>query len=401
MTSSDASERMVSAAYDFLAPQHIALGWGRRAELPELARPLGRRAMLVHGSRTLEAGGQLAAIVQSLQEGGIEVLPVGQAISEPTVALVDEVTQRLRHRGATRGDFVLAIGGGSALDLGKAAAAMCTQAGFLTVQDYLEGVGTGRQLHETPLPMLAMPTTGGTGSEATKNAVISSHNPPFKKSLRADAMLPRVVLIDPELSAGVSPQTTAYTGMDAITQCIESYVSRRATPIAQALSAEGLRAALPSVAEAVEQGTSRRARECMAHAALLSGLALANSGLGLAHGVAAALGIHADVPHGLACAVMLPAALRVNREASRRRLAQLARLALDVRTDDDDAAADALVDCIMSLGRQLNIPARLSELGVRGEQLPAIARSSRGNSMSGNPRQLNDNELVELLESLL
>src|SRR5262249_50269566 len=152
--------------------------------------------------------------------------------------------------------------------------------------------------------------------EATKNAVISSIEPPFKKSLRSDLMVPRVVLVDPELSVSVPPAVTAQTGIDAITQLIESYISRRATPIPRAMAVQGLQLALPAIGEAFENGNSRPSREAMSHAALLSGMALANSGLGMAHGVAAALGVHCNVPHGLACAVMLPVALRVNREVA-------------------------------------------------------------------------------------
>ena len=171
-----------------------------------------------------------------------------------------------------------------------------------------------------------MPTTAGTGAEATRNAVISSYDPPFKKSLRDDRILPRIALIDPELTVRVPPEVTAASGMDAITQLIESYISRKAQPIPQALAVQGLLLAVPAIAEAVENGRSRPARERMSHAALLSGLALANSGLGLAHGIAPALGIHCRVPHGMACAVMLPSALRINRDVRQAELATLARL---------------------------------------------------------------------------
>src|ERR1019366_687253 len=173
-----------------------------------------------------------------------------------------------------------------------------------------------------------------------KNAVISLDHPPVKKSIRSPLMVPKIVLVDPELTVSVPPDTTAWTGMDAITQCIESYLCRFAQPIPQALAVEGLRQALPNVSEAVRDGASRPAREAMAHAALLSGMALANSGLGLAHGLAAALGVYAKVPHGLACALMLPVALRVNRTVAERPLADLARQTLNVGSLGDAGAAD-------------------------------------------------------------
>jgi alcohol dehydrogenase class IV len=246
-----------------------------------------------------------------------------------------------------------------------------------------------------------MPTTGGTGTEATKNAVISSYDPAFKKSLRDERMVPRVVLVDPELSVGVSPATTAWTGMDAITQLIEAYITKNARPIPQALCLEGLRLALPMVERAVRDGADREAREAMAQAALFSGMALANSGLGLAHGVAAALGVHCRVAHGLACAVMLPTAVRINRDVSRESLARLARYALDLRDFDDAAAVATLVETIDGLCSRLNVPRRLNELGVTRDQLPALVAGSHGNSLNGNPRPIDDAELAQLLETLL
>ncbi len=387
--------------YDFFAPQQIVFGWGRRRDLGTLARRWGRRALIVEGSRTLAASGAMAEIAALLRSAGIESVTLAAISHEPQVADVDASVRRLRELGAGPGDLLLAVGGGSAIDLAKAASALATNRESDTVKDYLEGVGRGLKICQPPLPLVAMPTTGGTGTEATKNAVISSYDPPFKKSLRSELMVPKLVLIDPELSIGVPPQTTAWTGMDAITQLIESYVSRFASPIPQALAAEGLRRALPALAEAVRDGASRPARESMAHAALLSGMALANSGLGLAHGVAAALGVTARVPHGLACAVMLPVALRVNYEISRGGLAELARLTLAGSWSDDARAARAFIDRIERLAEEVGVPKRLSQLGVRRDQIGELVAGSRGNSMNGNPRQLDDEQLTRLLEELL
>ena len=278
---------------------------------------------------------------------------------------------------------------------------MATNRKSSTVKDYLEGVGTGLQLTEEPLPLFAIPTTAGTGSEATKNAVISCYAPAFKKSLRSDRMVPRIVLVDPELHASVPPTTTAYTGMDAITQLIESYVSVRAAPIPQALCLQGLALAAPSIVRAVKNGGDRDAREKMAHAALLSGIALANSGLGMAHGVAAALGVHVKGAHGLACAVMLPVAMRVNREVREAELARLGEAICERRASSVSAAADAAVERIEQLCAETGIPRRLSEIGVQRADLPAIVKSSYGNSMSGNPRKLSEEELAAIMERML
>ncbi|HKD36744.1 MAG TPA: iron-containing alcohol dehydrogenase, partial [Pirellulales bacterium] len=291
------------------------------------------------------------------------------------------------------------------IDLAKATAAMATNGDGASVRDFLEGVGRGLSIDRPPLPLLAMPTTGGTGSEATKNAVISSRDPTFKKSLRSDRTIARVVLVDPELSMSVPPNVTAHTGMDAITQLIERFISRRAQPIPRALAVDGLRRALPAIVEVVRDGGSRRAREAMAHGALLSGIALANSGLGMAHGVAAALGVVCNVPHGLACAVMLPAALQANREVAVRDLAELHWLTGDDRSQQSTRnvtdAARAFVERIEQICRRIGIPRRLGEIGGRAEQIPELVQQSRGNSMNGNPRDVSDDELTKILTDML
>ena len=391
------------SAYDLLAPQRIVFGWGRRREVGRWARTLGTRAFVVSGSRTLESSGQLGTLYDDLREAGVEVVELGVISREPLVEDVDTFTGRIRAaRADTRdGDVVIGIGGGAAIDLAKAVSAMATNTGSATVKDYLEGVGAGLQLNTDPLPTVAVPTTAGTGSEATKNGVISNHEPPFKKSLRSDRMVPRVAIVDPELSVSLPPETTAHTGMDALTQLIESYISRRAQPIPQALALEGLRVGAPCLSDAVHNGSHREVREAMAHAALLSGLALANSGLGMAHGVAPALGIHCDVPHGLACAVMLPATLRANLGVRERELATVGEILTGRRFTNQLEAARYCVEKIEELCENIGIPSRLGSVGVSAVDIPAIVKSSRGNSMNGNPREISDEELTTILEGML
>lgn len=389
-------------AYDFVAPWKIVFGWGRRREVGRLAAALGRRAFVICGAQALIDRGAIAELTALLQAEGIPAILAETIEHEPEVDDVDRVAAALRRHGAARGDLVLAVGGGAAIDLGKAVAALATNLQSPTVRDYLEGVGSGLVLSEDPLPVLAMPTTAGTGAEATKNAVISCYDPPFKKSLRDDRLVPRIALVDPELTVSVPPAVTAASGMDAITQLIESFLSRRARPIPQALAKQGLKMAFPAIAAAVRDGTDRDARERMSHAALLSGLALANSGLGLAHGVAPALGVHCRVPHGAACALMLPAALRVNRHVRQSELAELAHLLVGRGpSSTPDAAVDALIEAVERLCDEVGVPRRLSQVGVRPEQISAIVQSARGSSMSGNPRELSDAELTAILEDLL
>src|SRR5262245_20784455 len=209
--------------YDFLAPGRIVFGWGRLVEVGSLAAGLGKRAFIVCGSRSLVRSGALAQLEGHLRKAGVEPRTLETLTREPRIEDVDRTVASLPAPAA--GDLIVGLGGGSALDLAKAVAAMATNRRSPTVRDYLEGVGSGLSLENDPLPVLAIPTTAGTGSEATKNAVISSDDPPFKKSLRSDRMVPRAVLVDPQLTASAPPPVTAHSGMDALTQLIESYLS--------------------------------------------------------------------------------------------------------------------------------------------------------------------------------
>jgi alcohol dehydrogenase class IV len=388
--------------YDFICPQRIVFGWGRRSEVGVLASSLGRRAFLVSGLPEEIGKLFLKDIGEALHKEGIELATAANILHEPEVEDVDRIAEHLRREKAGSGDLVLAVGGGAAIDLAKAAGAMATNKQSSTVKDYLENVGRELKIVNPPLPVLAMPTTAGTGAEATKNAVISSYDPPFKKSLRDDRLMPRIALVDPELTVSLPANVTAASGMDAITQLIESYISRKARPIPQALALQGLKMAIRAIVEAVEKPASRPAREAMAHAALLSGIALANSGLGMAHGVAAALGIHCRVAHGAACAVMLPVALRVNSELCGEDLARLCHAVFgrSSSTSQHDAV-EVLIREIENICDRVGVPRRLGQLGVLPEQIPMLVKSSRGSSMSGNPWELSDEELTEIMASIM
>lgn len=387
--------------YNLITPGPIRFGWGRRREAGQAGAALGRRAMIICGSRTLAASPMLGEVESSLAAAGVEPHRLITISHEPRVDDVGEAVRLLLSKQAGSGDFLLAIGGGAAIDLAKASAAMCTQEASQDIRDYLEGVGRELPLERDPLLIMALPTTGGTGSEATKNAVISSNHPPYKKSLRSERLLPRAVIVDPELAVSLPPAATSQAGMDAITQLIESFISRRAQPVTDALCLAALPGAIDALPVAFADGANRQAREALAHAALMSGVALANSGLGVAHAVAAALGIHAGVPHGLACAVMLPAALAVNRPVCEAKLAIIGQRITGRTYSDRSAAADATIEQIDRLSQTLKIPRGLSELGVRREQLPALVQGSHGNSLNGNPRGLSDDELYHLLEQML
>ncbi|MAV35599.1 MAG: alcohol dehydrogenase [Planctomycetaceae bacterium] len=380
-------------AFDLLVPSRLLFGWGRRCELPSMAPLLGSRCFAIVGSQTLLREG-LFAEIRSLINTASNVAEPPQIISrEPLVEDVDQAVLRARECGA---DFILGIGGGAAIDLAKAVAAIAPQDEAYSVIDYLEGVRRELPLVQPSLQTLVMPTTAGTGSEATRNAVISSVAPRYKKSLRAASMMPDIALVDPELTVTTPPEITLHSGMDALTQCIESYLSCRASSFTRPLALEGFHHAWTALPIVMREPSSRPAREAMSFAALLSGISLTNSGLGMAHGVAAALGVHAQIPHGLACAAMLPVALQTNLECSRPRLQQLdvARRGPFV---SEPGSAEALIEAVISLCQRTGIPQRLRELGVSVDQLNAIVTSSSRNSMRANPRPIEDPELLEIL----
>ncbi len=347
--------------YSLLLPREIIFGWGVRTRLGELAGVLGKRVLLVTGGRSLQQSGLLKEILDNLNAAGLQVELVGQIVSEPAIEDVDELTASMLRAQAGAGDVVIGIGGGAVLDLAKAGAAMITNARGRSVREFLEGVGQGATITTAPLPFIAVPTTAGTGTEATKNAVISVSDPACKKSLRSPLMVPAVALVDPELTMSCPFEITAHSGMDAITQLLESYISHRANRVTRALCLDGLQGIPTALLQATKPGNAaqaRASRERMSYAALMSGMALANSGLGFAHGVAAALGALCNIPHGLACATLLPTALRVNwncvPEADWQRLA----MAMRDESDRSPVVGQQVDDMVCLLHRSLGISAR-------------------------------------------
>jgi alcohol dehydrogenase class IV len=405
--------------YDLTIPPSIRFGWGRLQELPEVVLGLGKRLLLVVGRTSFIASGAERIICQALTEAAIDWKVVATSTSEPTVAEVAAAA-----RGIAAEDLsdavVVAIGGGATIDLAKAAAALAANIDArhlpqdqddweVTVVDHLEGVGRQLPIRCAPPPLVAIPTTAGTGAEATRNAVISCPRRGFKKSMRSPLMVPRAVIVDPQLTRSAPARVTAASGLDAITQLIESYVSRAATSVTRPLAASALAGAMRALPVVVQTAGAddpvgeheRIAREAMCHASLLSGIALANSGLGLAHGVAPALGIACGASHGEACAVMLPAAVRVNLEQEASSYAELERRMHAAASREDLAAAAAFLERVEKLCDAVGVPRRLSELGVEPSMIRWLAEHSGGNSMRGNPVPMTPETLTPVLESLL
>ena len=362
----------------------------------ENAVELGQRALIVSSQGALARSGVLSKLEAQLQARHIQFVYFNQIVTEPTVELIDQGVDLAR---TSRCDMVICIGGGSNIDAGKAIAGLVTNGGYCV--DYLEGVGRGKTIRKPALPCLAIPTTAGTGAEVTKNAVIASRDQKFKKSIRSSLLVPRVALIDPDLTMSLPPKQTAFSGMDALTQCIEAYVSKKAQPMTDILALEGIRRGGRSLLKVYENGVDSVARTDMAMCSLLSGLALANSGLGAAHGIGAALGALFRVPHGLACAMMLAPVMGINFDANLSKFATIGQILTGGSRGSQRDDADAAVKFIENLTRQLHIPSRLGEIGVTPETVELLARKSAGSSMSGNPKELSDSDLVNLFTRML
>jgi alcohol dehydrogenase class IV len=389
--------------FDFVAPQSILFGAGRFRELGDVVGRFGDEAWLVTGGAGITACGGREVVERMLAEAGIATTWVGASAGEPTVADVATVLGGLPPRDRRR-PVIVAIGGGSTIDLAKAVAAMATniEPGETdpeqAVLDRLEGVGRGLPIRVPPLPTVAVPTTAGTGAEATRNAVVSCPRRRFKKSMRSPLLVPRAAIVDPGLTVSCPRGVTAASGIDAITQLIESFVCRFRAPVPRALVLDALPRALEALPQVLADGGDLEARAAMSHAALLSGMALTNSGLGMAHGVAAALGIECGTPHGVACALMLPVAVGVNRPSCRDDFATLERAIDSGAARDSEAAADAFVRRIDRLCDAAGTPRRLADVGLARDRLPWLAANSGGASLRGNPVEMSPEVLGTVLE---
>ncbi len=382
--------------FEFASAAQIIFGPGTLPEAASAARSAGSRVLLVTG----RSGERAAPLREKLITCGLAVEEFRVA-GEPSLATVREGVEQARRAGC---DVVVAFGGGSALDAGKAMAALLTNPG--DVLDYLEVIGAGKQLERPAAPFIAVPTTAGTGAEVTRNAVLFSPEHRVKASLRSRFLLPRLALVDPELTLDLPPAVTAATGLDALTQLIEAFVSVRANPLSDGFCREGIPRAARSLVQAFRHGHDLEARTDMALASLLSGLALANAGLGAVHGFAAAIGGMFPAPHGAVCAVLLAPVMKANLEALRaRRLGHPALARYDevarLLTGDEVAQAGDGIDWVRRVTSELAIPG-LRRYGVGETHFAEIvARAARASSMRGNPIPLAGDELIAILGAAL
>ncbi|MBW2260722.1 MAG: iron-containing alcohol dehydrogenase [Deltaproteobacteria bacterium] len=381
------------AGLTFRSAGEIVFGRGTLERIGGIAAGLGSRAMVVRGGRHLDASRNIARLEALLGDTGVEAI-FFTVRGEPDVEVVDGAAEAAR---GARCDLVIGIGGGSALDAAKAVAGLLTSGG--SALDYMEVVGRGRTIDRPAAPLVAVPTTAGTGTEVTKNAVITSREKSFKASMRSPHLVPAVALVDPALTDFMPRRVTAATGLDALTQLVEAYVTRKANPLTDALALQGITLASRSLVRACDNGDDHEARDDMALAALLSGLCLANAGLGAVHGFAAPLGAAFPVPHGVACAALLPHVMEANVAALRREdaggpaLARYDRVAVALGAGD----ADGAVALARELVQKLEIPP-LSRYGIgEGDVAVLVERARQASSMKGNPVALGDKVLADVL----
>jgi len=380
------------SSFEFATANKIIFGAGKINGLADQLKGRAKRLLLVCGNSSDAI--PLVREILSAQDIPFDKFHVH---GEPTVDTASEgVLAALEHRA----DMVIGLGGGSVLDAGTAIAALATNRG--DIFDYLEIIGKGQPLTNAPLPYIAIPTTAGTGTEVTRNAVLESPRHGVKVSLRSPLMLPSLALVDPELTYSLPPEITASSGLDALTQLIEPFVSVKANPMTDAICREGMRHAAQSLRQAYHNGADASAREGMALASLFGGMALANAALGAVHGFAGPLGGMLHAPHGAICARLLPLVMEANIKALESR--QAGHIAIEryieiaqIVTGNKNASAQDGVKWVSDLVRELNIPS-LSAHGMNESQIPeAVEKTLNASSFKGNPIALSEGELREIL----
>ncbi len=382
--------------FEFATAARIVFGPGAVRQVPAAAGELGSRVLIVTG-RSVDRASPLAAALDS--KGFATVFQPIEG--EPEIDAIQSAVENAR---TERCDLVIAFGGGSAIDAGKAIAALLTNTG--DPLDYLEVVGRGQALSNPSAPFIAIPTTAGTGSEVTRNAVLASREHHVKASLRSPHMLPRLAVVDPDLTLDLPPAITASTGLDALTQLIEPYVSTRANAMTDMFCTEGIRRVAKSLMRALRSGSDLVARTDMSMASLLGGLSLANAGLGVVHGFAAPIGGGYPAPHGAVCAALLPHGMDANIRALRERAdgsPALERYVAVARmlTGSPDATAEDGVAWVSQIVKQLGIPA-LTAYGMTPADLESIVdKAAKASSMKANPIVLKREELLGVVSSAL
>lgn len=378
---------------EFYAPGKIIFGPGGLSQVGTEAKRLGNKVLIVLGRNAMRKSGALDRLTHLLKEQNLEYIIYENNPSDPTAETVDTGASLARKESC---NLVIALGGGSVLDAGKAISAMVTNKG--SVADYQEIEGKGKKFQNKPIPFIAIPTTSGTGSEATRNAVITNTKLDLKKSIRDPWLIPKVALVDPELTLSLSPHITAICGGDALTQCIESYLGKKSQEITDVLALHAIGLISKSLVKTVKEGKNLEARKDMAMAALLSGFCLSNSGLGVAHALSHPLGVYYKIPHGLSCTVLLPYVMEYNLPVVTKKLVKIAKyLGENISSLSETEAAKRGVENIKEILSAVGIKNNLSEWKIKEKDFPQLIKGARGGSLNNNPRDTSDEDLIKLL----
>lgn len=384
-------------SFRFASSPEIHFGEGMLHMLPQLISRFGKHAFLLTGARSFRESPFFKGLTQALTKAEINFEIIGIA-EEPSPMLIDGMASKFRR---ITPNVVVSIGGGSVIDAGKALSAMLPT--MHSVYEYLEGVGTGKQHPGTKVPFIAVPTTAGTGSETTKNAVLSDVGKAgFKRSIRHNNFVPDIALVDPELTLSCPPNVTAACGLDALTQLIEAYVSLNASPLTDSIAISGLQEMNDALLRAYKNPSDLEARIRMSYASLMSGLALANAGLGVVHGFASVIGGYREIPHGVICGTLLAKSVHVNirklEELSPGSFAleKYANVARLLSPNNNNAVIDSphsLAALLEDWTKQLRIP-KLHEYGMKENDIERIIEET---GIKQNPVELGRDELEEIL----
>ena len=367
-------------------PDKALFGYGTRNEIPGIAAELGERVLFVTGKRSLKSSGMLNELVDGAKAAGLETVVFSQVEAEPLVETVDRARDVLLDEDV---DVLVAVGGGSALDVGKAAAALVDS------EEPTAAHLAGAEMPADGIPIIAAPTTSGTGAEVTPNSVLKDLASGTKASIRGANLLPVAAIVDPQLTMGAPPQVTAHSGLDAFTQALEAYTSLGANPFTDSLAFQGIMRIATSLQMAYLDGKSWPARESVALGSLLAGIALASARLGLVHGLAHPLGMAYNLPHGQVCALLLPYVMEYNTPACGEKYAMCAQ-ALGVGEGPED-----LVEWVRRLSRELGVEGSPGDWGLKAEDFDRIVPPTlESGSTKHNPREVTEEELFELLREM-
>lgn len=390
--------------FEFMTAGRIIFGRGVFQQIGKHSAEQGRNILIVRGGNHLEQSGTLKRLQSELDSCQLKQT-FCTVQGETTPAAVAVVLECARKNDC---DALIGLGGGSVIDTAKAAASLLTNGGDLL--DYLEGIGRGQQLTKPALPLIAVPTTAGTGSEVTKNAVITVAEKKAKVSLRSPHLIPPIALVDPQLTDHLPPAITASTGLDALSQLIEAYVSKKTNPVTDSLALTGIRLSARSLQQVFQNGQDQAGRDDLALAALLSGICLANAGLGAIHGLAAPLGACFPIPHGVACGRLLPLVVTANinalssldrQNSHLNRYVDVAEAWLGTRIPNQNSMLDSLLYHLNKLVSHLNMPG-FKSFGVSLQDLPILAEKAKySSSMRGNMALLSENTLIDVLRQAL